>query len=49
MADETSETPKTLETPKPQASKPEKQRASKGYRKFLRRQKEAARKPTPGH
>lgn len=42
----TDEKPKT---PKTQAPKPEKKRASKGYRKYLRRQKEAARKSTPGH
>ncbi len=42
----TDEKPKT---PKPQAPKSETKRASKGYRKHLRRQKEAARKSNPGH
>lgn len=42
----TDEKPKT---PKAQAPKPEKKRASKGYRKYLRRQKEAAGNPNAGN
>ncbi len=42
----TDETPKT---PKIKAPKPEKKRASKGYRKYLRRQKAAAKKHNAGN
>ncbi len=45
----TDEKPKTSKTPKPQAPKPAEKRASKGYRKYLRRMKEVARKLAGGN
>ncbi len=42
-------TDEKLKTPKVQAPKPEKKRASKGYRKYVRRQKAASRKPNAGN
>ena len=42
MADET---PKTTPAPAPKRPKPATKKLSKGFRKFLRRKKEAARKP----